>query len=349
MRRKPSYLTIAAALAAAACSAAALAGGEAGKLELRDLGSRFVGYTTASAASGSLDVLNPLFVQYLLPARKRHEYPIVFIHGGGGQGTDWLETPDGRDGWVDYFAADGWDVYVVDRPGHGRAQSNSTCGNTVRVGNSGIIARLSTSAPNVWPGGEPTPTNDAVVAWTASSATAPYCGDALAAEKISALLDEIGPAVLLAHSAGGGSTFRVPELNPAKVVGIIGFEAALAAWKPLLRRGGVLALTEPVWLKPDPPAGVRACWEEYPAIEDVPSARRRALAYGYDIAGDFVLSDAAWWTNYYGPLETRLEAAAARLAGVPGAAPVLAEIRDEIECRRAHPEYYGYLFLVLRA
>ena len=96
----------------------------------------------------------------------------------------------------------------------------------MRVGNSAIISRLSTSAPNVWPGGAPTPTNDAVVGWTASSATAPYCGDALAAEKISALLDEIGPAVLLAHSAGGGSTFRVPDLNPEKVVGIIGFEAA---------------------------------------------------------------------------------------------------------------------------
>lgn len=41
---------------------------------------------------------------------------------------------------------------------------------------------------------------------------------------------------------------------------IVGFEAALAAWKPLLRPGGVLALTEPVWLKPDPPAPVRACW-----------------------------------------------------------------------------------------
>ena len=91
-------------------------------------------------------MLNPLFVQYLLPARRRHEYPIVFIHGGGGQGTDWLETPDGRDGWVDYFVADGWDVYVVDRPGHGRAQSNASCGNAmVRVGNSAIISRLSTS------------------------------------------------------------------------------------------------------------------------------------------------------------------------------------------------------------
>jgi pimeloyl-ACP methyl ester carboxylesterase len=227
MRLHRSCLVVAVASAAAALSSAALAGGEAGKLELRDLGAKFVGYTTQSAANGSLDVLNPLFVQYVLPARRRHEHPIVFIHGGGGQGTDWLETPDGRDGWVDYFVADGWDVYVVDRPGHGRAESNSGCGNgMVRVGNSAIISLLSTSSPSVWPGGEPTPTNAAVVGWTASSATAPYCGDALAAEKISALLDEIGPAVLLAHSAGGGSTFRVPDLNPDKVVGIIGFEAA---------------------------------------------------------------------------------------------------------------------------
>jgi pimeloyl-ACP methyl ester carboxylesterase len=227
MRRVKSCLCIGAAVAATTLAAAAMAGGEAGKLELRDVGAKFVGYTTKSADNGSVDVLNPLFVQYLLPERRRHEYPIVFIHGGGGQGTDWLETPDGRDGWVDYFVAAGWDVYVVDRPGHGRAQSNASCGNgQVRVGNSAIISRLSTSSPSVWPGGAPTPTNDAVVGWTASSATAPYCGDALAAQTISALLDEIGPAVLLAHSAGGGSTFRVPDLNPDKVVGVIGFEAA---------------------------------------------------------------------------------------------------------------------------
>lgn len=130
---------------------------------------------------------------------------------------------------------------------------------------------------------------------------------------------------------------------------IIGFDAALAAWKPLLRPGGVLALTEPVWLKSDPPGSARACWAEYPAMEDVASARRRALAHGYTIAGDFVLSDAAWQTHYYGPLQIRLEAATARLADDAAAAPVLAEIRDEIECRRAYPDYYGYLFLVLRA
>ncbi|HEX6997737.1 MAG TPA: alpha/beta fold hydrolase [Gammaproteobacteria bacterium] len=227
MQAMARYAFAAATLAAMAAAAPALAGGEAGPLELRDLGAKFVGYTTQAKDDGSLDVRNGMFVQYLLPAERRHRYPVVMIHGGGGQGTDWLETPDGRDGWVDYFVADGWDVYVVDRPGHGRSQSNADCGNgRVGVANSAIISRLATSDADVWPGGEPTPTNDAVVAWAASSTTAPYCGDALAAQTISALLDEIGPAILLAHSAGGGSTFRVPERNARNVVGIIAFEAA---------------------------------------------------------------------------------------------------------------------------
>jgi pimeloyl-ACP methyl ester carboxylesterase len=205
----------------------ALAGGEAGRLTLRDLGEKYVGYTTSPGDNGSLNVSNAMFVQYMLPANKRHPDPIVMIHGGGGQGTDWLQTPDGRDGWADYFVADGWDVYVVDRPGHGRSQSNPSCRDgKVGTANTTIISRLSTSDPTVWPGGEPTPTNPAVISWTASSTTAPYCGDAVAAEKISALLNEIGPAVLLAHSAGGGSTFRVPELNAKNVVGIVAFEAA---------------------------------------------------------------------------------------------------------------------------
>jgi pimeloyl-ACP methyl ester carboxylesterase len=225
--RIKTHLLAGAGLCAAAATAPVFAGGEAGQLTLRDLGAKYIGYTSQPADNGSLDVFNAMFVQYMLPANRQHRFPIVMIHGGGGQGTDWLETPDGRDGWVDYFVADGWDVYVVDRPGHGRSQSNPSCRDgKVGTANSAIISRLSTSDANVWPGGDPTPTNDAVIAWTATSTTAPYCGDAVAAEKISVLLDEIGPAILLAHSAGGGSTFRVPDLNAKNIVGIIAFEAA---------------------------------------------------------------------------------------------------------------------------
>lgn len=215
--------------AALLLSQAAHAGGEAGRLVLRDVGGKFVGYTTTPAANNSVDVTNAMYVQYMLPAERRHPYPIVMVHGGGGQGTDWLQTPDGRDGWADYFVADGWDVYVVDRPGHGRSPSNPSCGDgKVRAANSAFIARLATADAEHWVGGAPTPTNPNVVGWTASGSTAPYCGDVVAAEKISVLLDEIGPAILLAHSAGGGSVFRVPDRNPKNVVGILAFEAASA-------------------------------------------------------------------------------------------------------------------------
>jgi pimeloyl-ACP methyl ester carboxylesterase len=258
MNTKANRAAISLALSFACAATVALAGGEAGRLELRDFGSRFVGYNTTPQENGSLTVTDGMFVQYLLPARRRHDYPIVMIHGGGGQGTDWMETPDGRDGWADYFVADGWDVYVVDRPGHGRSQSHAGCGNgSVGAGNTAIISRLAASDSSVWPGGEPTVTNDAVIGWTASSATAPYCGDEITAEKISVLLDEIGPAILLAHSAGGGSTFRVPDLNAAKVVGIVAFEAAGS--NPVA--GGFGGGLPPIanWeLKPPLPAGFSA-------------------------------------------------------------------------------------------
>ena len=121
MRTELRHLLAGTMLAGAvALVAPAMAGGEAGKLSLRDLGEKYVGYTTQPGDKGSLNVENAMFVQYMLPTNRRHRYPLVLIHGGGGQGTDWLQTPDGRDGWADYFVADGWDVYVVDRPGHGK-------------------------------------------------------------------------------------------------------------------------------------------------------------------------------------------------------------------------------------
>ena len=227
MPKRSTFLAMLAGIAVTTLSLFAHAGGEAGELRLRDIGWKFIAHTTTPGEQDTLNVVNPMFVHYLLPAERQHEYPVVFIHGGGGQGTDWLQTPDGRDGWVDYFVADGWDVYVVDRPGHGRSQSNQSCGDgSVGTANSGIINFLATSDESVWPGGQPTPANDAVVYLTATGVTAPYCGNEIAADAIASLLNEIGPAILIAHSAGGGATFMVPDRNAANVVGIIAFEAA---------------------------------------------------------------------------------------------------------------------------
>src|ERR1700734_874116 len=45
---------------------------------------------------------------------------LVLIHGGGGQGLDWLATPHGRPGRAPGGAPRGHRVYPVARPGHGR-------------------------------------------------------------------------------------------------------------------------------------------------------------------------------------------------------------------------------------
>lgn len=62
-----------------------------------------------------------MYVQYQIPADLRYPLPVVMVHGGGGQGTDYLSTPDGRPGWATRFLQAGYAVYVVDRPGHGRS------------------------------------------------------------------------------------------------------------------------------------------------------------------------------------------------------------------------------------
>lgn len=129
---------------------------------------------------------------------------------------------------------------------------------------------------------------------------------------------------------------------------IMGVEAALLAWKPLLAPGGRLACTEAVWLRDDPPEPVRRMWtEEYPAMTDIAANRALVRRCGYTLLGDFVLPQEAWFDDYYGPMAERIEVVAARHEGDPVAGAVLDEAREEIAVYRAFADCYGYLFIVL--
>jgi pimeloyl-ACP methyl ester carboxylesterase len=109
----------AASLAQAA--AAQLSAAKTLPLDLAEWSYMWVNVKRAEAANRTFIGGQQMYVEYMIPSRVRHPFPIVLVHGGGGQGLDWMGTPDGRPGWFQHLAAEGYKVYVVDRPGHGRS------------------------------------------------------------------------------------------------------------------------------------------------------------------------------------------------------------------------------------
>lgn len=51
-----------------------------------------------------------MYVEHLTPASVTRRIPVLFIHGNGMTGSNWLNTPDGRPGWSDYFLNEGYEV-----------------------------------------------------------------------------------------------------------------------------------------------------------------------------------------------------------------------------------------------
>jgi hypothetical protein len=79
-------------------------------------------------AGGAMDAGRPgvptvghMYVEFQIPQKVTHPYPVVMIHGGRQTGTNFTGTPDGRDGWAQYFLRRGYAVYVVDQVARGRA------------------------------------------------------------------------------------------------------------------------------------------------------------------------------------------------------------------------------------
>ena len=92
---------------------------ESTALKLADQGGFWVGVQRKQMPYGTIPQ-GQMFVQYMIPEKKRHALPVVMVHGGGGQGTHMMGI-GGRPGWVHYFVQAGYSVYWVDRPSYGRS------------------------------------------------------------------------------------------------------------------------------------------------------------------------------------------------------------------------------------
>lgn len=129
----------------------------------------------------------------------------------------------------------------------------------------------------------------------------------------------------------------------------MGFQAGIAAWRPLLKPGGVLAVSEITWLRPDPPEPIRAHWEgEYPEIAPAGEKIRVLENQGYDLLGYLTLPPAAWITNYYEPTAGRLPAFLAAHPDEPEAAELVAMEQEEAELYRRYQDWFSYGFYVAR-
>src|SRR5215210_7484166 len=71
--------------------------------------------------NGKTYIAGQMYVEFRIPAKQTHPYPIVMVHGGTRSGANWTGTPDGREGWAQYFARRGYAVYVVDQVARGRS------------------------------------------------------------------------------------------------------------------------------------------------------------------------------------------------------------------------------------
>lgn len=294
-------------IAAMSGAAPVFAAGEAGPIALRDQGFFYVG-VRPTEVEGGMAPMGQMYVGFQLAAEKKHPYPLVLVHGGGGQTTDWMGTPDGRDGWLDYFLAEGFDVYFVDRPGFGRSPNSTLYGDLQAPASFEFIADRFTAESGQYPGGGTADTVE-VQQHVASSNPGPTVGNDLLKENFGELLDKIGPAIMVTHSAGGPSGWLALDARPDLVKGILAIETAgnltgdlapLLTWEPALAEGETIAVEE---LAPEG-EGLTACSQQ------TGDARQLANFAGVPIMGVVSPQSSLFTPNFHCTINTLNQAGA---------------------------------------
>jgi pimeloyl-ACP methyl ester carboxylesterase len=239
MTRKLGIIAMLAASAIFTASAGSEARAEGvGPLTIAKQGYFFVGGKYVDEPKSQV-LAGHAYVDYQIPQELKHPYPIVMIHGCCSAGSSWNGTPDGRDGWAQYFLSKGYAVYIMDQVGRGRsAYVDSAYGpNNPKAPkfverefiayekyNLFPQAHLHTQWPG--PGTVGDPMFDQFQAMME-----PDFKDRVVREKFNrpagvALLDKIGPAILMAHSQAGIYAWGIANDRPNLIKGMIMVEAA---------------------------------------------------------------------------------------------------------------------------
>jgi len=129
----------------------------------------------------------------------------------------------------------------------------------------------------------------------------------------------------------------------------MGFSAGIEAWRPFLRPGGVIAVSELTWLRPDPPDEIRQHWNtEYPEVATASEKFKILEGAGYDLLGYLVLPPTNWIDNYYEPTAGRIPTFLERHTGRQEAAEIVEMEHQEADLCRRYQDWFSYGFYVAR-
>ncbi len=232
-----------------------------GPLTLADEGSFFVNgqvvttkHPGASLATGPADpgriTVNQMYVHYRVPAAAKG-VPVVMVHGSNHTGVTYETTPDGREGWATWFVRLGNPFYVVDHSGRGRSGFDPTPINQVRDTAGSNPSSLPTmffgTHERAWINfrfgpayGKPFPNlqfplealDQYLQQLVPNSETALQGGAANTVNALAALLDRIGPAVVVVHSQSGVYGIDLVRKRAQRVLALISIEGGCEGLTP---------------------------------------------------------------------------------------------------------------------
>ena len=187
------------------------------------------------SAVGDKQVMNgQIYVEYQIPKKRTQAYPLVIVPGAAQTATNFNGTTDGRDGWTQHFLRRGYAVYVVEQPGRGRSSYQpDTDGaqaypEVLRVQQRFTApekytlwpqARLHTQWPGTGMAGDPN--FDQFFASQVPFVQKPDMIQALNRDAIAALIDKLGPVILMTHSQSGAYGWEAVDQRPTMIKALI--------------------------------------------------------------------------------------------------------------------------------
>ncbi|KAJ5683417.1 hypothetical protein N7462_006582 [Penicillium macrosclerotiorum] len=198
----------------------------------------YVGGRYIPNGAGEHVFTDQMYVEKLTPATGvTKPYPIIFIHGQAQTGTNWLNKPDGGEGWASYYLSQGYACYIIDQKFRGRSAWFPGNG-TLSTYSAELLQQrfTATGLYNLWPQASlHTQWNGTGVIGDAIFdryyfSTVEFFNSATYQQSTvqaagAALLDIIGsPVILLSHSQGGIMPWLIADMRPKLVHSIVSLE-----------------------------------------------------------------------------------------------------------------------------